>query len=1139
MTDSTSPRQDDSGDMSVDDPASAAIAQYFVRVDQGGRVDREAFIAEHPDVADQIREFFEGANLVEQLAGPTFAEQTVRLSLADTARSQIIDETIPGLLPSQASTMAREPVVDAAIPQQLGRYRLERIIGRGAMGTVYLAHDEQLHRDVALKVPRFEVDGSRDELMQRFFREARSVALLRDAGICPVYDVDEIDGIHFITMAYIDGQPLSYLLRDGQHFEPRESAVLVLKVARALSKAHEHGIVHRDVKPGNVMIDRDNEPVIMDFGLAARLDMEDVRVTQHGTLLGTPAYMSPEQVAGDPEAISASSDIFSLGVILYELLAGRLPFEGTILSIAHQIANDDPPPITATNPNIDQALAGICFRMLARNPAHRFASMEDVAAALREYLIRGDSAEELPAGGTTGSTGRSARRPDLRAALRLLVLAVVGAIIVIGVDFARGPGNPVSDHAVPTGPTQPESTGTSADTAQPGSTGSTTTDSGPPVPPVGSVTVFDPDHWPIRDVAASADGRFLATANSWSQVKLWESASGRPVERRDECVDPECEPFLHTVKVDISQDGRLLAGAGGTSLAVWSTETGELVFRHQPGGTVLDVAFSPDGAFVLTSTDQGEMQLWQSDSGELERRFQLVPYEIRAVSFSPDGRYIFSGESRPQPDTDERRAVRGRRLLKQWNVETGELLRIFHGETGGVSAIDISPDATSLLTGGKDGIVRRWDLDNGQVVQTFRADAPITDLQHAPDGRYFAACVAGRPQTQFWQFSPVRELPAPVVAEHHEFSWELTCLDFAPDGRQLIVGGIQPDGVASRGLVRTHELTGELSAQPSAVALPAAEVPRIETVVAQPLQRFRGHTDEVFDIEFLSGSDQAFSAGGDGMVRHWSVSAGRSLNAYALADGFVRDLAISPGDRLLATGHQNGAVNLYAAATGQRVLKLDGHRDPVDSVHFSDDGSRLASAGRDGFVRVWNVDDGSQLHELRADPVANWTVRFLAGNRLFAAGERHSRLWDLSSERVLKTFGTGNRLYFGAEPAPDGQRVVFGNYDGQIGVWNFDGDASGVLIGQHSRFVSRSKVLAGDGRFAVTGGAEAVLVTDLKEGNTVYRLNLGSAGAGVLALSPDARFLLVTARDPYLENGPGFALQLFELPLFVRRSASE
>ena len=116
---------------------------------------------------------------------------------------------------------------------------------------------------------------------------------------------------------------------------------------------------------------------------------------------------------------------------------------------------------------------------------------------------------------------------------------------------------------------------------------------------------------------------------------------------------------------------------------------------------------------------------------------------------------------------------------------------------------------------------------------------------------------------------------------------------------------------------------------------------------------------------------------------------------------------------------------------------------------------------------------------------------------------------------------------------------MFGNYDGQIGVWNFEGQASGVLIDQHSRFVSLSKELAGDGRFAVTGGDEAVLVTDLEEGNTVYRLNLGPAGAGVLALSPDERFLLVTAREPHLEDGPGFALQLFELPLFVRTSGRE
>ena len=1074
---------------------------------------------------------------------------------------------------------------------------------------MYLAHDEQLHRDVALKVPRFEVDGSRDELMQRFFREARSVALLRDAGICPVYDVDEVDGIHFITMAYIDGQPLSYLLRDGQHFEPRESAVLVLKVARALGKAHAHGIVHRDVKPGNIMIDHDGEPVIMDFGLAARLDMEDVRVTQHGTLLGTPAYMSPEQVTGDPEAISRSSDIFSLGVILYELLAGRLPFEGTILSIAQQIANDDPQRLTDLNPGIGAPLETICFQMLAKRPIDRFASMDDVVATLRDYLmganesdVASDEWTRTEKSGTQSATSlqaapiamQSADIPSKRTRLRIGIVAIGLAALMTVLFIATNRGRVVIESQVPgvklavlrdgeqvdildiTRGSQdmwlPGGTyglkvaGTGNGVAIDGSdftltrlgkavvtiradeTTAQQTDTRPISVPPGPIAGLDrlsipkpaieqPHDSPIRDLAVSDDGRFLVTGSDDGQVTLWDRQFGQPIRRHHSGVGADDESHPAVGAVAISSDGHLLSATAGDQVMVWSTLDGRFLYRQQPGGEVLDVAFSPDGEFLLTSTDQGDMQLWLAETGELERRFQPVPYAIRAVGFSLDSRYIFSGEYRPLPDATGRKAIRGRRLLKQWNVETGELIRIFHGETGNVRALDVAPDARSLLTGGADGLIRRWDLDNGQVVQEFRVAGAVNDVRHSPDGHYFAACAMNEVRPRIWQLVTSLEIPDVGVASVGQSA----CIDFSADGRLLFAGG--SIGAAAkdtqRGFVRLWELQDRLHSKPVAEPTLSQPTPRIETAIAQPLQRFRGHTDEVLDLEFVNGGRAAFSVGRDGTIRHWGIADGRLLTSFDPQGGPIRDLAVSPDERFIATAHQDGAVNLLSASSAEVLLRLTGHDDPVDSLDFSADGLRLASAGRDGFVRIWNVADGSPSQELRADQVANWTVRFLAGNRLFAAGERHSRLWDLSTGHVLKTFGTNNQLYYGAEPAPDGQRVVFGNYDGQIGVWNFEGQASGVLIGQHSRFVSLSKELAGDGRFAVTGGDAAVLVTDLEEGNTVYRLNLGPAGAGVLALSPDERFLLVTARDPHLEGGPGFALQLFELPLFVRTSGRD
>ena len=217
------------------------------------------------------------------------------------------------------------PAAAAELPETFGRYRILRKLGQGGMGSVYLAHDSQLDRPVALKVPHFSAADGPDAL-ERFYREARAAATIVHANICPVYDVNEHAGVPYVTMAYIEGRPLAELIRAGKPLPQRPVAAAARKLALALHEAHRRGVVHRDLKPSNVMINSRREPVVMDFGLAWRLDREDARLTKSGSILGTPAYMSPEQVRGDVSALGPGCDIYSLGVLLYEMLTGRPPY---------------------------------------------------------------------------------------------------------------------------------------------------------------------------------------------------------------------------------------------------------------------------------------------------------------------------------------------------------------------------------------------------------------------------------------------------------------------------------------------------------------------------------------------------------------------------------------------------------------------------------------------------------------------------------------------------------------------------------------------------------------------------------------------------------------------------------------------
>ena len=378
-----------------DPRVKAALEDYLDRVDRGETVDRDRFLEEHHEIADELRSFLATEREFEQLAAPD-TQPPPAADRPDVSTQSMAEHGQETMIPQRVQQEA-DSTGSGTLPPQFGRYRVLKPLGSGAMGTVYLAEDTQLERQVALKTPSFD-EANANELLERFYREARSAATLRHTNICPVYDVGEIDGRHYISMAYIKGRPLSAYIQPDHLPSERNTLLIVRKIALGLHEAHKHGIIHRDLKPGNVMIDEKGEPIIMDFGLARKTSNGgEARLTQSGMIVGSPAYMSPEQVQGEPDQLTPAADQYSLGVILYEMLTGQLPFRGSITAVIGAILTKQPTPIEELRKDLDPRIVALCERMMHKEAEHRFPSLRDVANEIRGILSRPAAGQEASA----------------------------------------------------------------------------------------------------------------------------------------------------------------------------------------------------------------------------------------------------------------------------------------------------------------------------------------------------------------------------------------------------------------------------------------------------------------------------------------------------------------------------------------------------------------------------------------------------------------------------------------------------------------------------------------------------------------------------------------------------------------------